>query len=227
MFNVRCSMFPLSSMNDLRYAFRQLLKNPGFTAVALLTLALGIGVNVAVFSMANAVLWRPLDLPEPNHLVQLGEGDLLNGNRGGVSAINFRDLAEHSRSFSRIAAMRTTALNLGGVGNPERLVGAEISEDYFSVLRVEPQLGRFLAKEDFASGEHVALISHRLWLRRFRAGTNILGKAIRLNGEPHTVVGVDRKSTRLNSSHLVISYAVFCLKKKKNRRIYTHVLVDH
>jgi len=177
-------------MNDLKFAFRQLLKNPSFTAVAVLTLALGNGVNVAVFSMANAVLWRPLDLPEPNHLVQLGEGDLLNGNRGGVSAINFRDLAEHSRSFSRIAAMRTTALNLGGVGNPERLVGAEISEDYFSVLRVEPQLGRFLAKEDFASGEHVALISHRLWLRRFRAGTNILGKAIRLNGEPHTVVGV-------------------------------------
>src|SRR5438093_854833 len=177
-------------MNDLKFAFRQLLKNPGFTAVAVLTLALGIGVNVAVFSMANAVLWRPLNLPEPDQLVQLGEGDLLNGNRGGVSASNFRDWAEHSRSFSQIAAMRTTALNLGGVGNPERLVGAEISEDYFGVLRVEPQSGRFLAKEDFASGEHVALISHRLWLRRFRAGTNIFGKAIRLNGEPHTVVGV-------------------------------------
>src|SRR6266576_5935510 len=122
--------------------------------------------------MANAVLWRPLDLPEPNQLVQLGEGDKLNGNRGGVSASNFRDLAEHSRSFSRIAAMRTTALNLGGVGNPERLVGAEISEDYFSALRVEPQLGRFLSKADFVSGEHsLALISHRLWIRRFGAGS--------------------------------------------------------
>ena len=136
-------------MNDLKFAFRQLVKNPGFTAVAVLTLALGIGVNVAVFSMANAILWRPLDLPEPNQLVQLGEGDLLNGNRGGVSASNFRDLAEHSRSFSRIAAMRTTALNLGGVGNPERLVGAEISEDYFSVLRVEPQLASaFVASQN-------------------------------------------------------------------------------
>src|SRR2546427_4324239 len=178
-------------MNDLRFAFRQLLKSPGFTAVAVLTLALGIGVNVAVFSMANAVLWRPVNFPEPNQLVQLGEGDRLNGNRGGVSASNFRDWAQHSRSFSRIAAMRTTALNLGGVGNPERLVGAEISEDYFSVLRVEPQLGRFLSKADFVSGEHsLALISHRLWIRRFGAGTNILGQAIRLNGEPYSVVGV-------------------------------------
>jgi len=78
-------------LNDLKFAFRQLLKNPGFTAVAVLTLALGIGVNVAVFSMANAVLWRPLNFPEPDQLVQLGEGDLLNGNRGGVSASNFRD----------------------------------------------------------------------------------------------------------------------------------------
>src|SRR6266536_204346 len=90
-------------MNDLKFAFRQLLKNPGFTAVAVLTLALGIGVNVAVFSMANAVLWRPLDLPEPNQLVQLGEGDKLNGDRGGVSASNFRDLAEHSRRHSPVA----------------------------------------------------------------------------------------------------------------------------
>ena len=178
-------------MNDLKFAFRQLLKNPGFTAVAVLTLALGIGVNVAVFSMANAVLWRPPNLPEPNQLVQLGESDLLNGNQGGVSASNFRDWAEHCRSFTQVVAMRTTALNLGGVGNPERLVGAEISEDFFSVLRVRPQLGRCLTKEDFASGEHnLALISHRLWTTRFGAGTNILGKAIRLNGEPYTVVGV-------------------------------------
>ena len=102
-------------MNDLKFAFRQLLKNPGFTAVAVLTLALGIGLNVAVFSMANAVLWPPLNFPEPNQLVQLGEGDLLNGNRGGVSASNFRDWTEHARSFGQIAAMRTTALNLGGV----------------------------------------------------------------------------------------------------------------
>src|SRR5947207_1789481 len=178
-------------MNDLKFAFRQLLKNPGFTAVAVLTLALGIGVNVAVFSMANAVLWQPLNFPEPNQLVQLGEGDRLNGNRGGVSASNFRDWAEHGRSFTQVVAMRTTALNLGGVGNPERLVGAEISEDFFSVLRVQPQFGRFLTKEDFASGEHnLALISHRLWTTRFGAGTNILGKAIRLNSEPYTVVGV-------------------------------------
>src|SRR5437667_6417811 len=98
-------------MNDLKYAGRMLLKNPGFTAVAVLTLALGIGVNVAVFSMANAVLWRPLNFPEQNQLVQLGEGDRMNGNRGGVSAINFRDWTEHSRSFGQIAAMRTTALN--------------------------------------------------------------------------------------------------------------------
>src|SRR5439155_859481 len=96
------------------------------------------------------------------------------GNRGGVSGSNFRDWAAHCRSFTQVAAMRTTALNLGGAGNPERLVGAEISEDFFSVLRVQPQFGRFLTKEDFASGEHnLALISHRLWTTRFGAGTNI------------------------------------------------------
>src|SRR5438876_9567054 len=113
MFNVLCSMFPPSTMHDLKFAFRQLLKNPGFTAVAMLTLALGIGVNVAAFSMANAVLWRPPNLPEPKQLVQQGEGDLLHRNRDSDSAINFRDRAEPVRTFTHRAAKRNTALNLG------------------------------------------------------------------------------------------------------------------
>src|SRR5439155_12850909 len=99
-------------MNDLKFAFRQLLKNPGFTAVAVLTLALGIGANVAVFSMANAVLWQPLNFPEPNQLVQLAEADRWNATRGGVWPSNFGDWAGHSRSFSPIRARWTTALKL-------------------------------------------------------------------------------------------------------------------
>src|SRR2546427_10051552 len=103
-------------MNDLRFAFRQLLKSPGFATVAVLSLALGIGVNVAGFSTANAGLWRPPNLPEPNQLVQLGEGDLLNGNRGGVFASHFGGLAEHCRRFIQVVGMRATGMKFGGGG---------------------------------------------------------------------------------------------------------------
>src|SRR5688572_2213727 len=103
-------------MNDLKFAFRQLLKNPGFTAVAVLTLGLGLGANVAVFSMANAVLWRPLPFAEPGQLVALGEGDRSQRSRSGVSAANFRDWREHCRSFSELAACAVTPWNLGGAG---------------------------------------------------------------------------------------------------------------
>src|SRR5437899_7455682 len=112
-------------MNDLKFAFRQLLKNPGFTAVAVLTLALGIGANTAVFSVANSVLWRPLPFPDPERLVAIGEGNLKQRSRGGASAGNFRNWSEQCRSFSAMAALQTQALNLSGNGIPERLTGGQ------------------------------------------------------------------------------------------------------
>src|SRR5881396_2358877 len=126
MFNVRCSMFPLSSMNDLRYAFRQLLKNPGFTAVAVLTLALGIGANTAIFSVVNTMLLKPLPYEQPGQLVQLFEA-AEPGGQNVVSPGVFLDWCEQSASFEGFAAYSSVVLNFAGAGEPERLNGLRMS----------------------------------------------------------------------------------------------------
>src|SRR5438309_138382 len=171
-------------MNDLKFAFRQLLKNPGFSGVAVLTLALGIGANTAIFSMANSVLWRPLPFPDPDQLVALGEGNLYHRSRSGASAVNFRDWSAQCRSFSTMAASQTSAINLGGGGIPERITGAQVTENYFVMLQVKPILGRSFTRGDFESADRrLALLSYRLWHRRFGGNTEIIGQVIKLNGE--------------------------------------------
>ncbi|MCI0538819.1 MAG: ABC transporter permease, partial [Verrucomicrobiales bacterium] len=152
---------------------------------------------------ANAVLWRPVPFAEPNQLVMLGEGDLHSGSRTGVSASNFRDWQEQCRSFSEVAALRTRSLNLAGAGAPERLLGGEISEEYFRMLRIQPELGRLFERTDFVSGDQrLAVLSHRLWKRRFGGNTLIPGQTIRLNGESHIVVGVVPESVESIGSNL-------------------------
>jgi predicted permease len=175
---------------DLRYGVRMLVKSPGFTAVAVVTLALGIGANTALFSVINGVLLSPLPFPEPDRLVTLHENKP-NFEGGSLSYPNFLDWQKDNHTFSAMAVGRTYAFSLTGAGEAEQ-VGAElISADYFPLLGVKPLLGRtFAAEEDQIGAGPVALISAGLWQRKFGSAPDILGKSITLDARPYAIVGV-------------------------------------
>ena len=179
-------------MNDLRFAFRQLLKNPGFTAVAVLTLALGIGANSAIFSVVNAILLRPLPYKNPDRLVWVWENNLSkNIPINPASPANLMDWRNESRVFESLSAWDGQSFNLTGEGEPERILGAKVFANFSEVLGVQPVLGRtFLIEEDRVGANPVALISYGLWHRRFGGDTNILGKSLTLHGKSFTVIGV-------------------------------------
>ena len=179
-------------MRDIRYGIRSLLKRPGATAVALVTLALGIGVNTAIFSAVDSVLLRPLPLKDPERLVSIWEQTLQLGiQQNEVAPANFFDLRDQSQVFEGIGAYGPQDLNLIGGGEPERLDGQLVSANVFSILGVAPALGRtFLPDEDRPGQEHVVVLSDALWQRRFNRDPSILNRTITLNGEPFTVVGV-------------------------------------
>src|SRR3989442_8940815 len=179
-------------MNDLRYPFRQLLKNPGFTAVAVLTLALGIGANTAVFSFVNAILLRPLPYKEPERLVMVFENHLGNGwRKSSVGAPMLGEWRRQSTVFEGLAAHSRGSFILTERGQPESVVGSRLSANIFLLLGVKPLLGRDFLPEEETYGKHfVVLLSHELWQRRFGGHSNIVGQSITLDGEPHTVIGV-------------------------------------
>ena len=179
---------------DLTYAARILRKNPGFAAAAVITLALGIGANTAIFSLCNAVLLQPLPFAEPDRIAMLSERQH-DGTLGDVSPANFMDWRETSQSFSGIAAVRTSSFApsfvLGGRGEAARLAGEDVSANFFSLLGVRFMLGRnFLPEEDRPGQDHVAILSYGVWSQRFGADRDIAGKTITLNDESYTVVGV-------------------------------------
>ena len=177
-------------IQDLRYGFRMLVKNPGFTAVAVLTLALGIGANTALFSVINGVLLSPLPFPEPDQLVTLHENKP-NFEGGSVSYPNFRDWQKDNHTFSSLAVGRVYAFSLTGLGDPEQLGGEFISSDFFPVLGVRPVIGRtFTQAEERVGAGPVALISAGLWQRKFGASQDVLGKNITLDALDYTIVGV-------------------------------------
>jgi len=179
-------------MNDLKFAFRQLLKNPGFTAVAVLTLALGIGACTAIFSVVNAVLLRPLPFAEPERLLWLG-GWVGSDKEQGVTPADFLDYREQSQSFALLAASvsETVPINLSGDGDPERLSGALVTANYLDVFGVKPALGRtFLAEEDLEGQDGVVVLSHGLWARRFGADPAILNQSVTLDSRNFIVIGV-------------------------------------
>src|SRR5882762_9991846 len=177
-------------MNDLKFALRQLLKNPGFTAVAVLTLALGIGANTAMFSVVDAVLLRPLAYPDSGQLVWLSErGPDWSG--GSISYPNFTDWRNQQSVFESFGAYSGNSFALTGAGEPVRLAGALMSADVFAALRTQPEIGRvFREDEDKPGAEPVAVISHALWRDRFGGQAGILNQTINLNGKPCTVLGV-------------------------------------
>jgi predicted permease len=179
-------------MTELRYAIRQLLKSPGFTLVAILGLALGIGANVALFSVVNSVFLRPLPYREPDQLVRLSStSEAQNLTRVGFSFPRFLEVQQRQQVFSDLALAAFNAFTWTGRGDPEQLIGLHASAALLPTLRLEPVLGRnFSADEDRPGGERVALISHALWQQRFNRDPSILGQALTLDGALYTVIGV-------------------------------------
>ena len=177
---------------DLRYGLRILMKRPGFTAIALMTLALGIGANTAVFSVVNAVLLRPLPFPQPERLVYVWESLRSDpSNTDSMSPYNFTDLHERNQSFDAYFALRYTSAALTGSGLPESLNVIEASADFGRTMGMPAALGRiFTADEDQPGKNRVIVISDGLWKRRFGADAQVIGQSVQLNGEPYTVIGV-------------------------------------
>jgi putative ABC transport system permease protein len=177
---------------DLRYGLRGLAKRPAFTAIALLTLALGIGVNSAIFSAVDSILLRPLPLKDPERLVSVWEQTLRDGIQQNQAApANFFDLQTQNQVFEQIGAYGPDDVNLTGDGEPERLDGQVVTANVFSILGVAPALGRtFSPDEDQPGQEHVVVLSDALWQRRFNGDPSIINRAITLNGESFTVIGI-------------------------------------
>jgi putative ABC transport system permease protein len=178
---------------DLRYAARTLRKSPGFTVVAALTLALGIGANTAIFSVVDAVILRPLPYPEPARLVELwGNVKRARVERRGASYPDYVDWRRQCRSFESMAAFDTGTMTLTGVDEPERITGEYVSQPYFDLLGMRPSLGRtFLPEEDAVPQRNaVIILSDGLWKRRFGADPSITGRTVQLDGRTYSIVGV-------------------------------------
>src|SRR5258705_11566261 len=166
-------------LNDLRFALRQLRKNPGFTAVAVLTLALGIGANTAIFSIVNAVLLRPFPYQAPEQLVIVGE--FVPG--GSVSYPNFVDWRDDRNVFESTSAVRSNeSFNFTGAGEPERLQGRLVSAGFLSLLGINPELGRdFVVEDDRPGATPAAMLRYGFWSRRIASDQSLIGKHIALN----------------------------------------------
>lgn len=186
---------------DVRYCLRTLAKNPGFTSVAVLTLALGIGANTAIFSVVQGVLLAPLPYSEPDRLVMVWENNP-RFQRVWISYPNFRDWQRTARSFQQMAAGLDQGVDLTSPGAPEHLNGRQISSGFFGTLGVEVALGReFTSQEDQHGGNPVAIISNRLWTNRFGDSPNVLGKTVTLSGMDCTIVGVVPSGFSLGHKH--------------------------
>ena len=181
---------------DLRYGLRMLVKSPGFTVVAILALAIGIGANSAIFSVVNAVLLRPLPYGDPDRLVVVWETNPKLSTpslrvRNEASPANYFDWREQNRVFEQLAAFRWETVNLTGKDMPEQLVGNRVSGNMFTTLQVKPMLGRvILPEDDKPDGERVVVLSHGLWQRRFGNDPQVIGQSLILNGQSYTVIGV-------------------------------------
>lgn len=179
-------------LKDLRYGARVLVKSPGFTAVAVIALALGIGANSAIFSTVNAVLLRPLPYSDPDRLVEIWEHrPLQNRERTVVSPAEFIAWREQAQSFEQMAAINYVLHNLIGNGEPEQIQSVQVSASFFPMLGVKPSAGRvFLEEEDQPDHNRVAIISYGLWQRRFAGDPDLINQQINLDGNKFTVVGI-------------------------------------
>jgi putative ABC transport system permease protein len=177
-------------MNNLRFALRQLRKSPGFAAVAILTLAIGIGACTSIFSLVESVLLRPLPYPQPEQLLVVQQ-QYKGTQRIPFSWPNFEDVQRDNRSFAALAIVQRGEVTLSGMGAAEKIRGGLVSHQFFAVFGVSPLLGRpFNAEEDRVGAGKVVVIRESLWLRKFAGAPDVLGKSITLDSEPYTIVGV-------------------------------------
>jgi len=203
-------------LRELRYATRSLLKHPGFSAIAVLTLALGIGANTAIFSVVNATLLRPLPFKDPDRVVMIW-GFLpklaKTNDRLPNSPANFLNLHDQNQSFEDLSAFRSWSWQLTGGGEPELLRGVRVTSEFFQAVGINPLLGRtFVAEEDMPNSARVAVISHGLWQRRFGGDNNVVGKTMTLTGQTVMVVGVMPEGFHFPGGANMISGLQFALQ---------------
>ena len=183
-----------SLLSDIRFTARTWLRNPGFTAVAILTLALGIGANTTMFSVVNATLLRSLPFPRPEQLMTIWKGPANNPDRLGIVSLpNYRDYQAQNRLFESMALFDSAGrgYNLTGEGEAEQVSGVRVTASFFSVLGVQPLLGRtFLREEETSGRDRVVVLSHALWVRRYASDPSIVGKSIQMDGQAYSVIGV-------------------------------------
>jgi len=184
-----------SLMQDLRYGVRMLIKNPGFSLVAIITLALGIGGNTSIFTITSALLLKPLPYQDPQRLVEIDtqRKDEGRANPGGFSLGRYEMIRDHAHSFSSVAVSTTDTMNLTGGGEPQQVSIMRVSGRFFDLLGVTPQIGRtFADDDDHPEGKPVVIISNALWHRRFGGNPAVIGQTINLDSLPYTIVGVLR-----------------------------------
>src|SRR5450755_690050 len=182
-----------SLAQNIRFALRVFRRAPGFAAAAVLTLAVGIGANTSIFSVANALLLRPLPYREPGRLVLIDTRRKFDAhlNQGPLSVPRFEQVDQRNRSFGGVAAFTPEVFNLTGRGDPEQIPAARVSWKFFDVLGIPPAIGRgFRAEEDKPGGDLVVMISDGLWQRRFARDAGVIGRAITLDARDYTVIGV-------------------------------------
>lgn len=181
-------------MNNLRFAFRQLHKNPGFTFTVVLTLSLGIGAIAVVFGVVNAVLLQPLPYPQADRIVSIAgrfAGIGIPDERNRLSAPEFVDLRRFSSAFSEISVVQSISYSIRAGELPERVGGTLVSANFFRLMGISPQIGRaFLAEEEQTGRDTVVVLGHSLWQRRFGADRNAIGRSLEINGRSYTIVGV-------------------------------------
>jgi len=183
-------------LKELRHSVRTLRQSPGFTAVAILTLAIGIGANTAIFSFVDAMLLKPLPYPDADRIVRVMEKPP-RGARNGISTLNFLDWQRDNTVFDFMSAQTGDAVTLTGGSEPIQLRGALVSAGYFKVFGAEPELGRtFLPGEDELGKHHVAVISHAVWASQFGSDPSIVTRTVLLNNEPHTIVACCQPGVR-------------------------------
>jgi predicted permease len=177
--------------NDIKFAFRQLRKSPGFTTVVVLTLALGIGANTAIFSMINSVLIESLPYPDSKQLVQIYESTP-EYDRNSVAGGAFKDWYEYNSKFAHLAVYEGIERNLTGDGAPQRVSGLQVSSEFLLVLGIDPMIGRgFAAGEDAVGGNnHIMILTHQFWQNRYGSDPSVVGRSVSLNQIPHTIIGV-------------------------------------
>jgi putative ABC transport system permease protein len=189
---------------DLRYGVRMLVKSPGFTLIAVLTLALGLGANAAIFSFVNAVLLKPLPYPDPERIVSVWEKRPDEGNNY-ISTLNFLDWERQNRCFQFLSAFTPDTVTLTGSGSPEQLYVQRVSAPYFKALGVDAMLGRaFAASENEAGADLEVVLSNRIWQSRFGGDPKVIGRKITLDAKSYTIIGVLPANSTFDRTRVVM-----------------------